>query len=111
MESLSGIGGENCLSLAKGDEVFSPAMNAGTGGVPICEISMRGLVGMRERDPDVALEAELPGRGGRMRVANGASSESSEDECELLLSESLSLALDLLRVRSGKCNVSFVFDI
>lgn len=68
---------------------------------PNCEISMRGLVGIRDREADVAFEAALPGRGGRTKVARGASSESSEDEPESE-SEELTLARDWLRARSSR---------
>lgn len=70
----------------------------GTGGAFSCDMSMSGFAGTREREPDVALEAELPGRGGRTRDANGASSESSESELELS-SVSLWRASDLGLVR------------
>ena len=44
---------------------------------------MSGLEGLLGRELDVALEAALPGRFGFMKVARGASSESSESESEL----------------------------
>ena len=70
----------------------------GTGGAFNCEMSIKGFAGARVREPDVVLEAELPGRGGRTSEAKGASSESSEEESELL-SESLLRATDLGRAR------------
>ena len=94
--SLSIAGGVGSFSgtLGAGDGL-SDLGSEGTGGgvAPSALISMRGFVGVRVRE--AFDEAALPGRGGRMNVARGASSESSEDELES--SESLSLTRDLLR--------------
>lgn len=100
--SFSGTGGDVRLSgsAGAGEACSLERGSAGTGGVPpSCEISMRGFAGTRDREPDVAFEAALPGRGGRTSVARGASSESSEAS---LSSEYMSLARDLLRGRSAR---------
>ena len=78
---MSGTGGVN-LSSAVGDIVndVSPNVGIGNAGVPSVDMSMRGLVGIRGREPEVAFEADEPGRFGSMRVARGASSESDPDE-------------------------------
>lgn len=67
----------------------------GTGGAFNCDISISGFAGARVREPDVAFDAELPGRGGRTRDASGASSESSDDELELSSVSLISRATDL----------------
>jgi hypothetical protein len=104
VEFLSGTAGD-CRGSGEEGEGFSVVRgNEGTGGVvPSCDISMSGFESARGREPDVALEAELPGRGGRTSVASGASSESSDDEWESS-SESQSRARDLLRTRPADDN-------
>lgn len=83
--SFSGTGGEMRLTgMTDAGDACSERGSDGKGGVPpSCEISMRGFAGTLDREPDVALDAALPGRGGRTSEARGASSESSEDESEL----------------------------
>ena len=82
--SFSGTGGEMRFSETANGEACSERGRDGKGGVPPnCVISIRGFAGTLDREPDVALDAALPGRGGRTREARGASSESSEDESEL----------------------------
>ena len=72
-----------------------------------CVISMSGFWGIRVREPDVLFDAELPGRGGRTSDANGASSESSDDESELS-SELLLRAFDFSRARSASVSINEV---
>lgn len=78
-----GVGGVNFSSVGEIVKEFSLKMGIGKEGVPKELMSMRGLDSFRGREPEVALDADEPGRLGIMRVARGASSESeSEDEVE-----------------------------
>lgn len=69
---------------------------AGIGGVVIRMPlrSINGLLGVRKRLDDVAVEAELPGRLGITNFASGASSESSESSSELSLELTIVVRLE-----------------
>ena len=69
-------------SCFSGAEVSIAGSGGNVGGF-IPEISIRGLAGTRAREPEVALEAALPGRFGATSLDRGALSESSESESEL----------------------------
>lgn len=108
---LLGTGGDGLLGEFEiGDGLFGGVnglsktdARLGTGGAFNCDISISGFAGARVREPDVALDAELPGRGGRTRDASGASSESSDDEFELssvsLISRATDLALGRAKIK------------
>lgn len=80
---VSEPGALSCFSGTEGGGEDSNDGSAGNLGGFRPLMSIRGFAGARARDPDVALEAALPGRFGATSLDRGALSESSESESEL----------------------------